>query len=225
MKKKTLKEHSVNYQTKLKPYEEFKEAEDYKKSILSYLKGKVKNKIVFDLGCGEGTDTKILAPLSKYYYGLDKSLEQIQRAKSKCKGVKNISFINSSGEKIPLGDNSVDVVICLWVISAINGRKRKSVILKEAERILKPKGKIILVENDWQGEFEAIREHPTRTKNYNEWLIKKGFIVSKKIKTYFKFKSLEIAKKVFGQIWGKRVSNKLKNNKIEHRVIIFMKTK
>jgi len=193
--------------------------------VLSFLKNAAKNKVVLDLGCGEGRDAKVIAPLSKYYYALDSSPEQLKRAKNQCKNIKNIHFLHSSGEKIGLPNESVDLVICSWVISVINGRRRKLRVLAEVERVLKATGKVILVENDWQGEFEEIRQHPIRTKRFNEWLIKKGFKISKKMHTYFEFPSYEIAKRVFEQIWGKRVSNKLKSKKVEHKIIIFNKTK
>lgn len=225
MKKKTLQEHSKNYTTHIKPYEEFKKAEDKKGIILSFLKKEVKNKIVLDIGCGEGTDAKILAPLSKHYYALDSSYEQLKKARNKCKNIKNIIFLHSSGENINLPKEKVDLVICAWVISVVNSYKRKLKILKEAERVLKSSGKIILIENDWHGEFEKIRQHPKRTKNFNEWLIKRGFKILKKINTYFKFPSYKIANQVFEDIWGKRVSNKIKSNKVEHKIVIFTKSK
>lgn len=112
-------------------------------------------------------------------------------------------------------------MICAWCISVIKGYKRRSKTIAEAERIVKPGGEIILIENDWQGEFEEIRRHPIRTKRYNEWLLKQGFSIFKKVDTYFKFPSKTLAQEIFNQIWGSRVSNKINNEKVEHKIIVF----
>lgn len=65
MKKKTLQEHSENYRNNIKPYEEFKRAEDSKGEIIKILKYKARNKNILDIGCGEGSDAKSLAPIAK----------------------------------------------------------------------------------------------------------------------------------------------------------------
>lgn len=225
MKKNTLQEHSKNYKSQIEPYQEFKKAEDKKGIILSFLKKKIKNKIVVDLGCGDGTYAKEIAPLSKYYYAIDPSNEILTKAKNKCREIKNIRFLHSSGENIDLPTESIDIIISSWVISVIKSRKRKSKVLTEATRILNSEGEIILVENDWQWEFEEIRKHPKRTQHFNEWILSKGFKVDKRVNTYFEFPSYEIAKQIFEQIWWKRISNKIKSKKVEHKIIIFTKSK
>ena len=225
MKKKTLHEHSKNYRTHIEPYAELKKAEDRKGAVLSFLKKEVKNKIVLDLGCGEGTYAKVLAPLSRSYHALDSSDAQLKKAQARCRGMKNVHFLHSSGEEIDLPNESMNVVICSWVISVIKGRRRKSKVLTEAERVLKNGGKMIVVENDWQGEFEKMREHPIRTRRFNEWLISKGLKVSKKITTYFEFSSYTLARETFDQIWGSRISNKVQSKKVEHKLVIFTRSK
>ena len=225
MKKKTLQEHSKSYRKEVNYYEEFSKSEDYPKKIEKFLLQKIKGKIVLDLGCGSGKFLKSLAPSSKKYYGLDVSKPQLKIAKEKAKRMSNVKFFNSSAENIPLPDKSIDVVIATWVISAVNGFKRRGKILKEISRVLKENGRAYLVENDSKGEFEKIRGHIKRTEYDNHWLIKKRFRRIKNIKTYFKFPSFQTAVRIFDQIWGKRVSNQVKSNIIKHQAIIFEKIK
>ena len=225
MKKKTLKEDSKTYYEEANYYEEFSKYEDYPRKIEKFLLPKIKGKIVLDLGCGSGKYLKLLAPLSKEYYGLDISKQQLKLAKEKARKMSNVKFFNSSAENIPLPDKSVDIVIATWVISAVNGFKRKKKMLDEINRVLKNNGNTYLVENDSKEEFEEIRGHPKRAENYNKWIIKQGFKQIKNIKTYFKFHSFQAANKIFDKIWGKRVSNQIKSNIIKHKVIIFEKNK
>ncbi len=223
MKQKSLANPKA-YKEKVKIYYEFSEAEDYLGKIKKFLLKEIKNKIVLDLGCGNGRYAKFLAPSSKKYFALDISKEQLKLAKDRTKRLKNIKFILSDAEKIPLPDNSVDVIIASFVISVILGSKKKKRVFKEMTRVVREQGKNFLVENDSVGEFEEVRGHTKRTENYNKWLKKQGF-KELKIETYFKFKNLEHAKKIFKEIWGKAISDKINSNKVEHRAIIFSKIK
>ena len=221
MKKKSLLNPEV-YKSKTDVYEEFCEAEDYLKKIEKFLLPKIKNKVVLDLGCGNGKYAKVFAPHSKKYFALDISKEQIKLAKIKTRKIKKIKFITTSAEKIPLKNNSIDVVIALWVLIVVEGFKRKKQILREIERVLKPNGKMWIIENDSKGKFEEMRGHIKKTVKYNEWLKNQKF-KEKKIKTYIKFNNLDKAKRVFRKIWGKAISNKLKSNRVELKLIIFYK--
>jgi ubiquinone/menaquinone biosynthesis C-methylase UbiE len=225
MKQKTLLEHSKNYLHQTNIYEKFVQCEDHPKKILNFLAPYVMDKMVLDLGCGEGTYARALAPKSKYYYGLDSSSAQLKKAKLKCRNLKNVKFFHSRAEKIPLKTQAADLVISTWVVSTVVSHRKRTKILTEAQRVLKDEGKIILVENDCNGEFEKIRMHPRRTKQFNEWLIKKGFKKVKKIETYFKFPSHEEAEEIFRSIWGRRVSNQIKNSIIRHKVNIYVQEK
>ena len=83
--------------------------------------------------------------------------------------------------------------------------------LNELIRVLKPNGKIILVENDENSEFEIIRNRhlDNRTKEYNNWILSNNFITSNKIDTYFLFKPLNEAKLCFNTIYGSSIANKI----------------
>ena len=224
MKKNTLQGNSRAYHSQSDIYGEFVDAEDYPKKILKFLEPKIRDKIVLDVGSGNGKFASEIAPLVKNYTGIDISETQIKKARIKTAKNKNVKLILGSAENIPLPSESVDVVISLWAISVIMGRRKKKKVLKEMERVLKKRGKIYLVENDFSGEFEVIRGHPIRTKGYNKWLERLGFKI-KKIRTYFKFKSFNEAKHIFHSIWKGRVSNKIKSRIVNHNVIFFSKEK
>ena len=221
MECKNLLKDSKAYYEDNDYYELFSIAEDSENKVSNYLKKLSTNKIVLDAGCGTGKFLPIIEDVSNKYIAVDLSNKQLLKAKEKSK--KNSLFINSSLEKINLNDNSVDLIISTWVLGTITDLNERNRCLNELKRLLKPNGIIILVENDENSEFEEIRNRTTdsRTKDYNNWILSNGFVVDKKIDTYFDFKSIDEAKKCFEVIYGKSISNKIKDKKINHKIIIF----
>jgi SAM-dependent methyltransferase len=98
---------------------------------------------VLDLGSGGGIDVLLSArrvgPTGKAY-GLDMTDEMLALANAnKAKaGVANVEFLKGEIERIPLPDNSMDVIISNCVI---NLSADKDAVLREAFRVLKPGGR------------------------------------------------------------------------------------
>lgn len=99
--------------------------------------------IVLDLGSGGGIDVllsaKRVGPTGKAY-GLDMTDEMLALANENKRkaGAENVEFLKGEIERIPLPDNSVDVIISNCVI---NLSADKSQVLREAFRVLKPGGR------------------------------------------------------------------------------------
>jgi arsenite methyltransferase len=99
--------------------------------------------VVLDLGSGGGIDVLLSArrvgPTGKAY-GLDMTEEMLALARENQRqaGVDNVEFLKGEIEKIPLPDNSVDVVISNCVINLSADKDR---VLREAFRVLKPGGR------------------------------------------------------------------------------------
>ena len=99
--------------------------------------------VVLDLGSGGGIDVLLSArrvgPTGKAY-GLDMTDDMLAlaRANQAKAGVTNVEFLKGEIEKIPLPDDSVDVVISNCVI---NLSSDKDQVLSEAFRVLKPGGR------------------------------------------------------------------------------------
>jgi len=99
---------------------------------------------VLDLGSGGGIDVLLSArrvgPTGKAY-GLDMTDEMLALANENKRkaGVENVEFLKGEIERIPLPDNSVDVIISNCVINLSADKDR---VLHEAFRVLKPGGRL-----------------------------------------------------------------------------------
>lgn len=223
MTKLNLSEKSKNYYEENDIYEIFSIAEDYPNKIYKALLPEIKNKIVLDLGCGTGKFMSKFYKDTTKYYGLDLSEQQLNIAKEKVKDG-NVEFMCCSAENIPLENNSIDVIISTWVLGTILEEDRRAKVFNEMRRVLKENGSIYLVENDIGGEFEEIRNrYPniSRTKKYNDSLENNGFKCYNRFETYFKFDSKEQAQKVFSNIWGTEIGNKVSKEIIKQNIIIY----
>ena len=101
-----------------------------------------KNDYVIDVGCGSG---RLPLPLSQYlsgkYLGIDVVPELVEYARNLVKRPDWL-FQLVSGLKIPEKDNKADMV-CFFSVFTHLLHEESFTYLKEAVRVLKPKGKII----------------------------------------------------------------------------------
>lgn len=95
------------------------------------------NKLVLDVGCGSGSPTKAIALMNRVV-GLDidvKALKECQKISP------NIPLVCGVAEKLPFKDKTFDMICAIELIEHL---EKPKVFLKEAKRILKNNGTLLL---------------------------------------------------------------------------------
>lgn len=104
------------------------------------------NEIVVDLGSGAGIDCFLASNIvgeNGYVIGIDMTPDMIYQARENARNkmVTNVSFRLGEIEYLPVGDNSVDVVMSNCVINLSTDKQQ---VFNEIYRILKPNGRIAI---------------------------------------------------------------------------------
>jgi arsenite methyltransferase len=99
---------------------------------------------VLDLGCGAGTDLLIAAQMvgpSGRAIGIDMTRSMLERARRSAAevGLENVQVHQGLIESLPIGDESVDVVISNGVIDLVPD---KDAVFAEIDRVLRPGGRL-----------------------------------------------------------------------------------
>ena len=113
--------------------------------------------VVLDVGCGAGVDSIIAGLMvgpQGSIDGVDIVPEIIARAERNLSSTKlnNVNFHITTGDKLPFGDSTFDVIISNGVINLIPD---KETILKEIFRVLKPEGRLMLADQVAVGSIQT----------------------------------------------------------------------
>src|SRR5215212_10990767 len=104
--------------------------------------------VVLDLGCGTGTDLLIAAQMTGAggrAIGVDMTSSMVERAWASAQemGLAHVQLRESLIERLPLEDDSVDVVITNGVIDLVPD---KDAVFDEIDRVLRPGGRLQLAD-------------------------------------------------------------------------------
>jgi ubiquinone/menaquinone biosynthesis C-methylase UbiE len=125
---------------------------------------------LLDIGCGTGRflDFVKQAWPRLRVHGLDMSEAYIRHARQHMRGRANMSFAVGKAEAIPLPDNSHDAVTSIFLFHELPPKVRRAA-LREFARVLKPGGRLILLDSLQRGdrpEYEGMLE--LFPQNYHE---------------------------------------------------------
>lgn len=102
---------------------------------------------VADLGCGTGSLSLLMAEAGQHVTGVDFSAEMIRRAEGKAATViPRPTFRVADAAEPPLDPGGFDVVLSRHVLWAMPD---PAVALGRWVRLLKPDGRLLLIEGDW----------------------------------------------------------------------------
>ncbi len=99
--------------------------------------------VVGDLGSGTGAFTEMLAPFVRSVVAVDRSPEMLEAARDRLAEHRNVEFHEGELEALPLASGSLDVAVLLLVLHYVVEPRRA---LEETARVLKPGGKLIVVD-------------------------------------------------------------------------------
>jgi ubiquinone/menaquinone biosynthesis C-methylase UbiE len=131
--------------------------------LYSTLASQGKEKTVLDLGCGRGAGLMYIHRnySSKKSIGIDFSSQNIRFCKKYSK-MNNLEFFLADAEKLPLEDQSVDVVLCVESSHCFGNFKA---VLTEVRRVLRNKGVFLLADFVGNGD---LKEYEAEFKDFLE---------------------------------------------------------
>lgn len=152
----------------------------------------LKGKKVIDFGCGEG---EMLALGNENVIGIEINQTALGRLREK-----GLNVIESSIESIPMANGSFDVVLCNNIIEHLTVDQAYN-MLKEAQRLLRPHGEIIIIT-------------PTPKTVWNTFGHVKPYTIPSIMKLFRKnsresFEALSPMKKTFSLYYGPWTHNKI----------------
>ena len=106
---------------------------------------------VLDAGCGTGLLLELLAESvgqNGKAQGIDYSNDMLAVAQSRCGDMSQVSLAQGSVEQLEFDSASFDAVTCTQVLLYVDDVKKA---LAEMVRVLKPGGRLVIVETDWDG--------------------------------------------------------------------------
>lgn len=98
------------------------------------------SKKILDIGCGTGEFADLFSKFD--YYGIDISATYIRYAAKRKRG----SFKTMDATKLEFSDDSFDYILIMAILHHLDDNKINGV-LSEAKRVLKPGGKILVMED------------------------------------------------------------------------------
>ncbi len=105
---------------------------------------------IIDVGCGPGLLAKELAAAvgdTGRIIGIDSSAPMIRLAENRCSGLSNVELINCDATALTIEDAIADALCCVQVLLYVPDVDKA---LEEIQRVLKPGGRIVILETDWR---------------------------------------------------------------------------
>ncbi len=100
---------------------------------------------VLEVGIGSGINIPFYGGSVERLYGLDPSLHLWRLGRRRAEGASfAIEFVASSGERIPMADQTFDTVVSTWTLCSIPSPLEA---LREMRRVLRPEGRLLFIEH------------------------------------------------------------------------------
>ena len=124
---------------------------------------------VLDAGCGTGLlleQMAISVGAKGQVVGLDYSPDMLDMARHRCHSLAHVELQQGSVEQLDFESNSFDVVSCTQTLLYV---KQVETALHEIHRVLKPHGRVGIIETDWRGVVFNSLDEPLTRKIFAAW--------------------------------------------------------
>lgn len=101
----------------------------------------VRGRDVLDIACGEGYGSAMLSRQARSVKGVDIARSAVEHASERYRDITGLEFMRGDAAQIPLGDQSVDVVVSF---ETIEHHDRHREMLSEIRRVLRPEGVLVI---------------------------------------------------------------------------------
>jgi len=106
--------------------------------------------VVVDVGCGPGLLTRGLAEAvapNGAVLGLDLSPSMLALARKRCAAIPQVALARADATRLPVPSGAADAVTATQVLLYV---QRPDTAIAELRRVLRPRGRVAIVETDWQ---------------------------------------------------------------------------
>lgn len=124
---------------------------------------------VLDAGCGTGLLLELMAQSvgsTGVAQGVDYSNDMLAMARRRCGDLPQASLARASVEKLDFDSDSFDAVSCTQVLLYVDEVRQA---LSEMARVLKPGGRLVIVETDWDGAILHSSDSAMTRKIFDNW--------------------------------------------------------
>ena len=124
---------------------------------------------VLDVGCGTGLLLQLMSNEvgdSGQASGLDFSDDMLELARQRCDKLSNVRLYQGSADNLEFESESFDVATCTQTLLYVDLVEQA---LGEIYRVLKPKGRIAVVETDWRGLVLNSRDKDLTRRMVDAW--------------------------------------------------------